>query len=60
MTEDFDVIDVPFHFGDDVWFTEDGVDYPATVTGTLDEGFEYEIVTGNRATTAHLTQLRVR
>lgn len=53
-------LDTPFHPGDDVWFTEDGVDYAAEVTAVLDDGFEYEIVTSNGATTAHLTQLRVR
>lgn len=53
-------LDTPFRSGDDVWFTDDGVDHAAEVTAVLDDGFEYEIVMSGGATTAHLTQLRVR
>jgi predicted exporter len=55
-----ELTDTPFKSMDDVWFTEDGVERAALVTGVLDDGFEYEVVVGNRATTAHLTQLRER
>lgn len=55
-----DDLDTPFHSGDDVWFTEDGVDHAAEIAAALNDGFEYEVVTSRGATTAHLTQLRVR
>lgn len=55
-----DDCDTPFHHLDEVWYTENGVDLPALIAGILDEGFEYEIVLGSRATTAHVTQLRMR
>lgn len=53
-------VDTPFKLGEKVWFTENGVEKPAQVSAVLDDGFEYEVVLGNRATTAHLTELRVR
>lgn len=57
---DHDNLDTPFKPHDEVWFMEDGVEQPALIAGVLDDGFEYEVVLGARATTAHLTQLRVR
>ena len=57
---DHDNLDTPFKLLDKVWFAEDGTEQPALVTGVLDDGFEYEVVVGGRATTAHLTQLRER
>lgn len=44
---------------DDVWYTENGVKRPAVVTDPRD-GFELEIVVGNRVTTAHVTELEPR
>jgi hypothetical protein len=55
-----DLTDTPFKAGEKVWFTEHGEDRAAEVSSVLDDGFEYEIVLSNRATTAHLTELRVR
>lgn len=55
-----DEFDAPFKSGDKVWFEEDGEDKAAEISALIDDGFEYEIVLGNRVTTAHLIELRAR
>jgi hypothetical protein len=48
-----------YAFMEDVWYTENGIRHAAVVVDPGD-GFELQIVTGPRATTAHVTELEPR
>lgn len=48
-----------FESGDPVWVSVDGIEHAGEVSDPRD-GYELEIVTSRGATTAHVTELRLR